>query len=41
VREARLLEARRKWASDLGIDVASVDEIFQAILRFSRRVQEP
>jgi prephenate dehydrogenase len=41
LREARLLEERRRWASERGLEPASIDEIFQAILGFSRRVQEP
>jgi prephenate dehydrogenase len=41
VREARLREERRRWASARGLDPASIDEIFQAILGFSRRVQQP
>jgi prephenate dehydrogenase len=38
-REAQLLASRRRWAADQGIDVGAVDEVFQAILRFSRGVQ--
>lgn len=38
-RELKLLEARRKRATELGLDSASVEEIFQAILRFSRSLQ--
>lgn len=41
VREAELIESRRRWAADLGLHPGSVDAIFQAILRFSRRIQEP
>lgn len=40
-REAQLLAARRSWAAELGLPTPSIDEIFQAILSFSRRVQEP
>lgn len=40
-REASLLEARRRWAREHGLEPAGIDEIFQAILGFSRRVQEP
>lgn len=39
-REARLLEQRRAWAMALGLDPAGVDDIFQAILGMSRRIQE-
>jgi len=39
-REARLREQRRAWAMEVGLDAGSIDEIFQAILGFSRRVQE-
>jgi prephenate dehydrogenase len=39
-REAELFEARRRWAEERGLDPASVAEIFEAILRFSRHVQE-
>jgi prephenate dehydrogenase len=38
-READLLRSRRDAAAEQGLDPASVEEIFQAILRFSRRVQ--
>lgn len=40
-REARLLEQRRRWAEERGLDPAAVIAIFQAILGFSRRLQEP
>jgi len=40
-REAQLLEDRRRRADELGLDATAVAEIFQAILRFSRRLQEP
>ncbi len=39
-REAALLASRRREAEALGLDAASVGEIFEAVLRFSRRVQE-
>ncbi len=39
-REAELLEARRRWAEERGLDPASVTDIFEAILHFSRHVQE-
>lgn len=38
-REARLLGARRVMATERGIDAESVEDVFRAILRFSRRVQ--
>lgn len=38
-REAELRNARRTWAKELGLDPDSVDDVFQAILRFSRRLQ--
>ena len=40
-REARLLEERRRAAEARGLDPAGIDDIFQAILRFSRRIQDP
>lgn len=39
-REARLLESRAAWAQDLGLPEGPVREIFQAVLNFSRKVQE-
>ena len=39
-REAELLAARKRWAAERGLDPASVHEIFDAILQFSRRLQE-
>jgi prephenate dehydrogenase len=39
-REAALLEARRRQAEQLGLDAGAVADIFDAILRFSRQVQE-
>jgi prephenate dehydrogenase len=41
VREAHLLEERRRWARARGLEPSGIDEIFQAILGFSRRLQEP
>jgi prephenate dehydrogenase len=38
-REASLLEARRLWAKERGLDPEAVEEIFLAVLRFSRSVQ--
>jgi prephenate dehydrogenase len=38
-REAELLEARRARAAELELDPASIEDIFRAVLRFSRRVQ--
>lgn len=38
-REASLLEARRAWARDAGLDEAAVTEVFDAILRLSRALQ--
>ncbi len=39
-REAKLVEMRRQWAVDSRLDPDSLDDIFQAVLRFSRRLQE-
>jgi prephenate dehydrogenase len=39
-RETEMRSARRRWAAELGLDADSVDDVFQAILRFSRRVQQ-
>src|SRR5262249_55441781 len=39
-REAKLFAARRAWAAELGLDPDSVGEIFEAILRFSRRLEK-
>jgi prephenate dehydrogenase len=39
-REAALLEARRREAARLGLDPEAVGGIFEAVLRFSRGVQE-
>ncbi|MDQ3031288.1 MAG: prephenate dehydrogenase/arogenate dehydrogenase family protein [Myxococcota bacterium] len=38
-REAQLITARRAWATELAIDEQSVEDVFRAVLRFSRRVQ--
>ncbi|MRG96220.1 prephenate dehydrogenase/arogenate dehydrogenase family protein [Polyangium spumosum] len=38
-REAELFAARMRWAAELGLDPASVHDIFDAILQFSRRLQ--
>jgi prephenate dehydrogenase len=38
-REAELLAARRREAERLGLDPEGVGEIFEAVLRFSRKVQ--
>lgn len=38
-REAQLIDARRAWASEHAIDEQSVEDVFRAVLRFSRRVQ--
>jgi prephenate dehydrogenase len=38
-REAAVFEARKTWAKEMGVDPTGVDEIFHAIVRFSRRAQ--
>jgi prephenate dehydrogenase len=38
-REARVFEARRAWATEIGLDAEGVEEIFRAVVRFSRRAQ--
>ncbi len=38
-REAALLEARRAWAAQSGLDGPGVEEVFRAVLRLSRRTQ--
>lgn len=38
-RESQLIAARRAWATELAIDEQSVEDVFRAVLRFSRRVQ--
>jgi prephenate dehydrogenase len=40
VREVAFLAARRAWAAEHGLEPASIEEIFEAVLRFSRGVQE-
>jgi prephenate dehydrogenase len=39
VREAALLTARRKWALDEGLDPDTIEEVFRAVVRFSRSAQ--
>lgn len=39
-REVDLLAGRRAWAAETGLDPDGVEEIFRAILRLSRRVQQ-
>ncbi len=39
-REESLRHDRRAWAESLALDPEAVDEVIQAVLRFSRRVQE-
>ena len=39
-REAELLAARRAWAASAGLDADSVEDLFHAILRHSRAVQQ-
>ena len=38
-REARLMEDRRTWAGEKGIDAQGVEDVFRAVLRLSRRAQ--
>lgn len=38
-REAALLGERRTWGLEAGVDSAAIEEIFDAILKFSRRLQ--
>lgn len=40
VREARLMESRRRCAQELGLDPDGVAEIFESILNYSRSTQE-
>ena len=40
-REAQLVADRRRWAEQLGLGADAIDDVFQAILRFSRGVQGP
>jgi prephenate dehydrogenase len=39
-RERAVLEARRAWAEELGLDATSVEDVFLSVLRFSRRAQQ-
>jgi prephenate dehydrogenase len=39
VREKSLLENRRQWAKDLGLNEEIVEEVFRTLLRVSRRTQ--
>jgi len=39
-REAELLQKRRAWAEELGLDASGVEDIFRALLRFSRKAQQ-
>ncbi|HNX95714.1 MAG TPA: prephenate dehydrogenase/arogenate dehydrogenase family protein [Holophaga sp.] len=38
-REKSLLQARREWAGELGLDADQVEELFRTLLRISRRAQ--
>jgi prephenate dehydrogenase len=38
-REAQLRAARHAWAAELGLEPAAADDVFDAILRFSRTIQ--
>ncbi len=38
-REAQLIEARREWARAHSLDANAIEEIFRAIIRFSRTMQ--
>jgi prephenate dehydrogenase len=38
-REAELLKSRHAWGAELGLSPAAVDDVFDAILRFSRTIQ--
>lgn len=38
-REAQVITARRSWATEHQIDEDSIEDVFRAVLRFSRRVQ--
>jgi prephenate dehydrogenase len=40
LREARLMESRRRRAAELGLDADGVAEVFEVILRHSRSLQE-
>jgi len=39
-REAALLAQRREWAAEQGLDPEDIGQVFEAIVRLSRRVQE-
>jgi prephenate dehydrogenase len=39
-REASLLEKRREWARDEKVDADAVEDVFRAVLRFSRRTPQ-
>ncbi len=39
-REAQLLRDRRAWADALQLDAESIEDVFRAVLRFSRRAQQ-
>jgi prephenate dehydrogenase len=38
-REAQLVEARRAWADAMNLDANAIEEVFRAIIRFSRTMQ--
>jgi prephenate dehydrogenase len=38
-REKSLLESRRQWAQELGLDGEQIEEVFRTLLRVSRRAQ--
>jgi prephenate dehydrogenase len=38
-REALLLDARRTWADEHGLDPDATEDVFRAVLRFSRSIQ--
>jgi prephenate dehydrogenase len=38
-REAELFSRRRVWAAELGLEADGVEEVFRAVVRFSRRMQ--
>jgi prephenate dehydrogenase len=38
-REAEVIGARRTWATEHALDADSIEDVFRAVLRFSRRVQ--
>lgn len=39
-REEALLNSRRAWAAELGLEAEGIESIFRAVLRFSRRSQQ-